>query len=115
MSRKNVHAYAIFNAVDATSAQTSLSGPTDVSQVDKFNIHCKFSAANSGAFQVFVRNAKTSAFYELNFGASLAITSQTECLIDISQANFSDMYLVWTPSAGSGTLTAVLHMASVGA
>jgi hypothetical protein len=115
MARKHVHSYTIFRAVDATSSISNSTAPTDVSQVDKFNIHCKFSAANSGDFKVFVRNSKDDSYYELNFGAALTITSDTECLLEIQEANFSDMYISWVPTSGSGTLTAILHMASLGA
>ncbi len=115
MARKNVHSYTVFSAVAATSAQSNSASPTDVSQIDKCSFHCKFSASNSGTFKVYARNSKSDSFFELDFGSPLTITSESECLIDLQEVNFSDIYLDWAPSSGSGTLTTILHMSSVGA
>lgn len=109
----------MLKAVDATATEDSSANVTNIRYIDKAAIHCKFSASNSGTFHVFVRTGKTPIenypWFELNFGSALTITSQTECLIEMQQLDFEDLYLQWVPSAGSGTLTATLHMSSVGA
>lgn len=115
MSRKHSHSYTMLRAVSATTSQDSSANPTDISYVDKASIHCKFSAANSGSFKVWVRNSIDDTYFELDFGSALTLTSETECNIEMQQLDFQTMYLQWVPSAGSGTLTAILHMASVGA
>lgn len=113
MSRKQTHSFAMVDVSNATSSIQSAT--TNISQVDKLSIHCKFSAANSGEFKVFVRNSPKDSFFELDFAQTLTITSESECLIKLSELYFTDLYITWTPSAGSGTLTATLHMASIGA
>lgn len=115
MSRKLTHSYTVFNAVNAAISEDNSASPTDISQVDKAAIHCKFSAPNSGDFKVWVRNSASDAYYELNFGSALTLTAETECNIEMQQLDFKDLYLQWVPIAGSGTLTAILHMASLGA
>jgi len=101
--------------VDATTTQNSSFNPTDVSQVDKATIHVVFSAANSGAFSVWAKNSLNDTYFELDFGAPLTLTAETECLIDLQQLDFQFIYLNWAPTAGAGTFTAILHMASLGA
>jgi hypothetical protein len=115
MARKNVHSYAALSLVNATTAQDNSSNPTDISQVDKCSIHCSFSAPNAGDFHIFVRNSKNDAFFELDFGVTLTLAGESECAIDLQDLNFSDLYISWVPTIGAGTLTAILHMSSVGA
>ena len=122
MSRKLTHSYSMFKsasaplgAVDATIPEDNSSNATDISQVDKASIHVVFSAPNTGILAVFVRNGLNDPFFELNFGAPLAVTADTELNIEMQQLDFKDMYLLWTPSAGAGTITANLHMSSLGA
>jgi len=122
MARKNAHSYSMFKsdsnqsgAVDATLSQDSSFNATDVSQVDKATIHVVFDAPNSGTLSIWAKNSLDDSFFELNFGAPLTITAETECMLDLQQLDFQNIYLSWVPSAGAGTFTAVLHMASLGA
>ena len=101
------------DAVDASSTITS--GNTDVSQVDKFSIHCKFSANVSGSFTVEAKNSDNDSYYVLDFGSALTLTTASECQIVCNEVPFKLVRLVWTPSAATATLTATLAMKSVGA
>lgn len=114
MGRKSVvHGHKMLDAVSASASQTSES--TNVEQVDKLSIHCLFTVASSGTFVVQARNGKTDSWYDLNFGAALTITSETDVQILLNECPFTDIRLKWTPSSASGTLTASLTMKAVGA
>jgi hypothetical protein len=113
MARKSlVHSYKMLDQVAANSAQTS--GPTNVEQIDKVSIHCLFSVASSGTFKVQARNGSADSWYDLNFGAALTVTTETDVQILINETPFTDIRLLWTPSSASGTLTATLTMKAIG-
>jgi len=113
MSRKVSHSYTMLNAVAATSAQES--GVVNVFGVDKLSIHVKFSANNSGTFTVYARNSEDDAWFSVSFNVTPTITADNEALLVMNEVPFHEIKLAWAPSAGSGTMTAVLKMKSVGA
>ena len=114
MGRKSlVHSYKMLDAVSASASQTSAA--TNVEQVDKLSIHCLFSAANTGTLVVQARNGTSDGWYDLDFGSAMTITAETDVQILINECPFTDIRLIWTPSAGSGTMTARLTMKAVGA
>lgn len=108
MSRLNTHSFTALGAVAATATQTSIS--TSVVGVSKLSYHCKFSAANSGAFTVEAQNSDADTWVSVPFNVTMTLTAETEALIVMNEVPFKNLRLVWTPSAGSGTLTAVLSM-----
>lgn len=103
----------------ASSAQTS--AKTNVESMDSASIHIKFSAPNTGIFTVEARNGVYNAhedsvnWYALDFGAVLQITAESEVQILLKEMPFSEIRLVWTPSAGAGTMNAYLTMKNYGA
>lgn len=111
--RQKIPGFAALNAADATVNQTS--AISVVESCDKASYHIKFSANNTGAFTIEARNSEADSWYVLDFGVSLAITSQSDVILNINQINFHSMRLNWLPSAGSGTVTAYLFGASEGA
>lgn len=114
MARKHViQGFKALDAADATSVQ--ISAETVIDQTDKLSYHVKFSAANSGTFEVQVRNGEKNDWYALNFGTPLTITAETEVQLLVNECPFTHVRLQWTPSAGSGTLTAAITTKSVGA
>lgn len=112
MSRKTSHSYAVFNAVDATTNQTS--EPTHVGSADKVSYHIKFSANNSGEFFVEAKNSTDDSWFEVTFNADLDITADNEAIFYLNECPFEQLRLRWVPSAGSGTLTTFLKMKSLG-
>ena len=113
MSRKNTHAYTVFNTVSATATQTSVS--TSVQGIDKLSYHCKFSTNNTGTFTVEAQNSDSDTWVSVPFNVAMTITADNEALIVMNEVPFKNLRLVWTPSAGAGTLTTILNMKSVGA
>lgn len=113
MSRKLTHKYKMFNALNATVSQTSQE--VSVMGVDKLSIHVKFSANNSGTFRLQAKNGSDDSFFDVTFNATMTITSDNEALLIMNEVPFDSIKLIWTPSSGSGTMTAVLNMKSLGA
>lgn len=113
MSRKFSHNYRMFNAVVATSTQTS--EEVSVLGIDKLSIHAKFSANNSGTFTLQARNSDVDSWFDVDFNVAMTITADNEALLIMNEVPFDKIKLTWTPSAGSGTLTAVLKMKNTGA
>lgn len=113
MARKNVVAVTTLDRVDATTVQ--ISDIHHTSEIDYLSMHAKFSASNSGTFAVLGRNHDNDQWYELNFGGSLVVSTETECQIILTQIPCKYLKLTWVPSAGSGTLTVFTTMKSVGA
>lgn len=113
MSRKHSHSFTAFNAVDATTPQTSIS--TSVMGIDKLSYHIKFSANNSGEFFIEAQNSDTDTWFVVSFNAPMIITADNEAQLIMNECPFKNLRLKWVPSAGSGTITAVLQMRSVGA
>jgi hypothetical protein len=111
--------YKMLDGVSATTTQTST--PTNVDNVDNMTIHCKFSANNTGTFKVEARNYvpdngdTSTLWYELDFDQTVAVTAESEIQIVLNALPFRQIRLVWTPSAGSGTLTAYAVAKTVGA
>jgi hypothetical protein len=117
MGRKNVNSWAALDAVNATLPQTS--DYTTITSIDKMSIYCKFSAANSGSFVVEVANSNPGVdalinWYELDFGAPLTITAESECQILLTETPFQLIRLKWVPTSGAGTLTATYYSKMVG-
>lgn len=114
MGRKpQIPGYLAFNAADATTSQTSSISTVDL--LDKASYHITFSLANTGTLKVQARNSTSDSWYDLDFGVTLTVTAQTEVILNINQINFYNMRLVWTPSAGAGTISAYLFSAAQGA
>ena len=133
MSRKNlVQSFEMFTgqrmtsgglitkqSVPATTAQTSVK--STVETLDAATINVKFSAPNSGTLVLQARNIAATdnepekGWYELNFGSPMTITSETEVQILLNTMPFTDIRLIWTPTAGAGVMSAFLNMKSVGA
>lgn len=118
MARKNIiRGYKLFNAVNATTTQTS--NETNVAFLDRCSIHLKWTAANTGTLKVEARNQRDDSddapWYELDFGTTLSVTAATEVQLVLKEMPFTGIRVVWTPSAGSGTLTARLHAKTEGA
>lgn len=112
MSRKTTHTYTAFDALDATISQTGAS--TSVLGVDKASYHIKFSTNNTGTFNVQAQNSDSDAWFNVNFGVSLAITADNEASLNMFEVPYKNLRLVWNPSAGAGTITAILTIKAVG-
>lgn len=112
MSRKTTHTYTVFNAADATVAQTG--AETSVLGVDKASYHVKFSTNNTGTFNVQGRNSDSDTWFNVNFGVSLAVTADNEASLNMFEVPYKYLRLIWTPSSGAGTITAILTIKAVG-
>lgn len=130
MSRKHVvNSYEMFTgtkvatgaitpSVDASVPQTSKL--SNVNSADSATIHVNFSTPNSGTLVVQARNIETlpgenTAWYELSFGGPAVITGETDVQILLNALPFYEIRLVWTPSAGAGTMSAFLNTKVSGA
>lgn len=120
MSRKHVVSkFDMMNGLSASSNQTSVK--TNVEQLDSASIHIKFSAPNTGVFVVQARNGvypeheSELNWYELPFGAPLAVTAESEVQIVLKEMPFSEIRVKWLPTAGAGTMNAYLSMKVYGA
>lgn len=120
MSRRPVVKHIAFDALNAAVAQTQ-NPVTSVENQDTASYHVKFSAPASGTFSVQARNADLRpdqaalAWYDLNFGAPLTITAESDVQIVLNELPFKEMRLVWTPTSASGTMSAYLLMKAKGA
>ena len=111
-----------FLAVDSEDATAVIKSEiTSVSTADSAAYYITFSAPNTGVFTVQARSGyyqiydTESGWFDLDFGGALAVTAETEVVILVQDLTFADMRLVWTPSAGSGTISAKLSMKVLGA
>jgi len=121
MSRRPIVKYTAFDALSATTAKTQAQ-PTNVENTDTASYHVRFSAANSGSFRVQARNTDilpaadlAPTWYDINFGAPLTVTAETDVQIVFNELPFKEIRLIWEPSAGAGTISAYLLMKAKGA
>lgn len=107
-----MHSFIAFNAVAATTTQTSVS--TSVQGIDKLSYHIKFSANNTGEFFIEAQNSDTDTWFNLSFNTVMTITADNEAQLIMNEVPFKNLRLKWVPSTGAGTITAILHMKSLG-
>ncbi len=95
---------------------------TNIEGFDKLSIHCSWTAGPAGSFKVFVRNSKaspnnTEAFYELDFGQTLAVSGSDAAIqIVLQQRPGAELKLKWISASGTASdLTAVLSAHTEGA
>lgn len=131
MSRKHVvNSYEMFTGTKVATGQAnpsvSAAAPqtsklSNVNSADSATIHVSFSTLNSGTLTVQARNIETlpsepnKAWYDLSFGTPLTVTSETNVQIILNSLSFYEIRLVWTPSSGSGTISAFLNTKVAGA
>lgn len=108
MSRLNTHSFTALNAVAATTTQTSIS--TSVIGVSKLSYHIKFSTNNTGEFFIEAQNSDTDTWFRVTFNSAMTITADNEAQLIMNEVPFKNLRLLWVPSAGSGTITAVISM-----
>lgn len=102
------------------------SNTTNVEQLDKVSIHCKWTAGPAGEFKVFARNggkkgalntvSETDDWYELDFGSPISIiAADSEIQIVLQETPFTEIYLAYEADTGSAAdLTAMLTAKTVG-
>lgn len=116
MARKHVvYGYQIFDAVSLASSQTS--SEVEVSQSDYGSIFLSWSGSSiNGTLEVQAKNGEDGTYRPLDFGSTITIsgTSGTHDLL-ILELPFTHIKLVYTRSAGTGSLTANLTLKSAGA
>lgn len=88
--------------------------------VDTCCYHVKFAAPATGEFFVEARNADTESYdtsnwFEVNFGAELTITAETDVQILLNELPFKEIRLKWVPDSASSTMDAYLVMKAKGA
>jgi hypothetical protein len=110
--RKQTFDYPVFQSVDASTSQTS--PESQVNSSDKLSYHIKFSTNNSGTFDVQAKNDSADTWVSLNFGSALTLTADNEALLILTEVPFDLIRLLWTPSAGAGTMTAYIKSKAVG-
>ena len=102
-----------FNKVAATAPATS--SAIIALNLYRGSVQATFSAANSGTLKIQVSNdvppgSPTYAFTPTNWsdlaGASATIAGATSALIPVTELSYYWVRLVWTPTAGAGTITA---------
>jgi len=120
MSRRFVNTFPCFEALDSSVEQKS--ALTNVGPFDSASYQVKFSAPSSGEFHVQARNGKyrpdqdETDWVDLDFGPSgLVITSETDVRILLVDLTFTELRLVWSPSASTGTINSTLTAKAVGA
>lgn len=116
MARKNlIYSLQLFTAVDATVPQTSAK-IVDASQLDNARIHVTHDPTSVGEFFVFARSGDKDTFVTLEFSEPLLTDAVNgDVSIRLDKIDFTDFYLTFVPSAGVGTITAVVTCKSVGA
>lgn len=128
MGRKQViHQYSMFEGQTINMSTSQTSNITNVEQLDKVAIHCKWTAGPAGEFKLLARNGGkvaplntvkyTDSWFELNFGSALTITgADSEIQIVLAECPFTEVQLTYTASTGSASdLTAYLTAKTVGA
>lgn len=112
MSKDVLQRKRVFDAVDATTPQTS-----DIFTVDKLDygsIHIVHDPTSTGEFHVYARMSRgqldggvNDTFFELNFGEPLAADASGEVQLRFDVVDFVEFYLEWEPTVGVGTITAI--------
>lgn len=122
MSRKNVvNPHKIFDAEDISVSATSSS--TNVKKMDKASIRLDWSGSSlNGEVTVQASNDdlapsdSAKSWYDVDMGSTITISGVSgDHLLVFNELPFSDIRLVYTSSAGTGTLTAILSAKVVGA
>jgi hypothetical protein len=103
-------------ALAATATQTS--SAVIALQLYRGSVQASFSAANSGTLKLQASNdvppgSPAYAFTPTNWvdvpGATSTIAGVTSALIPTTEFSYYWLRLVWTPTAGAGTITAQLN------
>lgn len=116
MSRKHVvKSHRMLDAADMSGNLTS--EPTNVLQLDKASIYIAWSGSSvSGTIEVQARNGEKAPWYALDFGSAISLaTDSGSHVVVLNETPFSDIRIVYTRSAGTGSVDAILTMKSVGA
>lgn len=106
---KRIAKCPVITKADASAPTTSI--VTNTATLDSASFHISFDSIASGTFKVLVRNAELrpedpNGWYELNFGAPLALAGDTDAQILLNSLDFIEMKLEWTPTAASGEMNA---------
>jgi hypothetical protein len=115
MSRKQVlYGFQIYNAVDLSSSQTS--AEVEVGQADYGSIFVSWSGSSvSGSLQVMAKNGVNGTYRALDFGASIPMsTNSGNHDLILNEMPFTHLKLVYTRSAGTGSMTASITTKSKG-
>ena len=116
MGRKHVvKTFKMVTDGDMSGAITS--NATNVLQLDQASIYLEWTGTSvDGEFTVEARNGENAAWYTLDFNTDILAENDTDYhQIVFREMPFTDMRLVYTPAAGTGTLNATLTMKTVGA
>ncbi len=107
----------MLSAADASTSQTS--EPTNIEQLDKASIRVSWTGSPIGTFQVEVRTGAKKPWFALDMGSVIDINSTTypdlNHVIQLFELPFTDIRVVYTSTSGTGTISADLHMKTVGA
>lgn len=116
MARKHVvYGYQLFDAVSLASSQTS--SVVEVSQTDYGSIYVAWSGSSiNGTLEVQAKNGEDGTYRALDFGSTITISGTTGAHdLIMSELPFTHIKLVYTRSAGTGSMTANLTLKSKGA
>lgn len=115
MSRKQVlYGFQIYNSVDLSSSQTS--AEVEVGQADYGSIFVSWSgSAINGTLEVQAKNGVNGTYRALDFGSVISLTgSPGNHDIILNEMPFTHLKLVYTRSAGTGSMTASITTKSKG-
>lgn len=117
MARKNF--IDSFNMLDAVSlADPHTSPPTNVLKLDRASLYVSWTDLLAvGELEVQGRIGEDNAWFIVDFSEPLEIKPDYngEFQIIFNELPFTDIRLIYTPTSGSGSLTATLTSKTVGA
>jgi hypothetical protein len=123
VGRKNtLKNYSILNAQSAAASFNTFAMPTNIDYLDNVSIQVTWTGTPVGTFDVYVSNVLhpsttlTSDWSRLDFGSTPAIDStNSDMVINLNQIPFSWIAVVYTKTSGTGTISAITTIKTVGA
>lgn len=115
MARKNI--VPSFKMIDAGDLSGNLtSNIVNVQNMDKASVHVEWAGtAPVGTITVQARNGASDPWYDLTFGAPIAVSGASgDHQIIFNELPFTDIQLLYAATSGSGSLTATVTLKQVG-
>jgi len=117
MGRKHlIYGYKMFDAADLSEA-TLTSEVVEVGQLDYGSIFVEWdSTAINGVITVQARNGDDGSWFNINFGDTITCNvDDSNHQLVMNELGFTHLRLVYTRTAGTGTIDAFLTLKSKGA
>ena len=117
MARKNiVPAYDMLTDVSPDMSAPITSNIVNVQNMDKGSIHVSWAgAAPVGTVVIQSRNGSDDSWSAVSFGSAISVSGASgDHQIIFNELPWTDIRLVYTPTSGTGTLSAIITLKQVG-